>query len=532
MTTITSQLAGTGQLVRLVLRRDRIRLPIWLLGFTGIAAFTVRAATDLYRTPEQIAAYEQTVTGSAAERFMNGRPYDVGTIGGIVANEVTATVQVMTALLVIFLVVRHTRAEEESGRAELLRGTTLGRHAHTASAVIVAAAATVATGVLDAAALIANDFDATGSLLHGAALAAVGLVFTTITAAAAQVSASARTTLGLGLGAFAVLLVLRGAGAVNDTFWTWLSPFGWGQAVQPYGDRGWWPVPAMLGLAAALAALAAYLTANRDEGSGLLPDRPGRPRAKTGLATSFGLALRLQRGMIIGWLVGLTLLAVLFGSFGREMEVLAKENEQFAEMFSAQDDDVLNAFFAYVVVFMGVLTSAFTLASTLRLRSEENAGRTEMLLATRTSRLGWALGGLSVTVLSTLFALVLIGAGTGKTHALATGDESVVPTLIGAMLAEAPAVFLVAATGVLLIGWLPRRAVLAWAVFTFAMLVAYLGGLLQLPDWVARLSPFWHLPPLPSNEFEPMPAVLLTLFAVLAAIAGLAGLRRRDLTGP
>ena len=81
--------------------------------------------------------------------MMNGIPYDVSTLGGITAYETTSTATLLVALMVMFLVVRHTRAEEESGRAELLRATVTGRHAATAAAVLVALVASAVVGVLD-----------------------------------------------------------------------------------------------------------------------------------------------------------------------------------------------------------------------------------------------------------------------------------------------------------------------------------------------------------------------------------------------
>ena len=116
----------------------------------------------------------------------------------------------------MFLVVRHTRAEEESGRAELLRATVTGRHAATAAAVLVAAAASVLVGVLDAAVLLANDLPAEASLLHGAELTGVGLVFTAVAAAAAQVTAGARAALGIAGAVLGATFLLRGIGDVGE----------------------------------------------------------------------------------------------------------------------------------------------------------------------------------------------------------------------------------------------------------------------------------------------------------------------------
>jgi len=51
-------------------------------------------------------------------------------------------------LMGMFLVGRHTRADEEDGRTELLRATVVGRNAPVTAALLVATAAVAVTGVL------------------------------------------------------------------------------------------------------------------------------------------------------------------------------------------------------------------------------------------------------------------------------------------------------------------------------------------------------------------------------------------------
>ena len=108
--------------------------------------------------------------------------------------------------------------------------------------------------------------------------------------------------------------LLRMIGDLGDGRLTWASPIGWGQQMQPWGANRWWPLALMLLLTAALLALAARLEARRDLGAGLLPDRAGHASAPARYATPLGLALRLQRGPIIGWTLTILLSALMFGS--------------------------------------------------------------------------------------------------------------------------------------------------------------------------------------------------------------------------
>ena len=46
------------------------------------------------------------------------------------------------------------------------------------------------------------------------------------------------------------------------------------------------------------------------------------------------------------------------------------------------------------------------------------------------------------------------------------------------------------------------------------------------------ISPYTHLPHLPGGEVTATPLVVLTVVAAALAVAGLAGLRRRDMPTP
>lgn len=527
--TRTTAFTGTGYLVRLILRRDRLRLPIWIVSLTALTGLSAGAVIDLYNTPQQIAAYRSTVGESAIQQLLNGRPDALDTIGGIVAFETTMTALVIVALMVTFLVVRHTRAEEESGRFELLRGAVTGRHAATAAAVLVALAASVLVGTLDAAVLLANELSAEASLLHGAELAGVGLVFTAVAAATAQVTASARAALGIAGAILGGTFLLRGIGDVGDNFLTYTSPLGWAQAVRPFGDSRWWPIVVLVLVAAAILAATAYLTAHRDAGAGLIQPRPGPPRARRYLGTAPGLAWRLQRAQVLWWAFGLAVSGALFGSVGPEVLDMVKNNPQLAQAIGASGDAIVDAYFATTMAISAVVATGFGVTSSLRLHSEENSGRLEPLLATGMSRTRLALGFLVVTLAGMLLLLVALGVAAGVTYGLVSGDGAAVMPLVGAALALAPASLSVCGMAFLLTGWWPRATLVAWAVLAFAFLQVYLGQLLGLPDWLSALSPWWHLARQPLEAFALAPALAVLVVGVVLAAAGVVGLRRRDL---
>ena len=523
--------AGTATLARLIVRRDRVRLPLWLVGLGGVIAVSAAAVPPLYDTPEKIAGYAGTVGTSPVNFLMSGRQAGLDTIGGIVANETSQVAQLGTCLMVMFLVVRHTRAEEETGRAELLRSTVLGRHAASLASLLHAAAAALLVGLVTTASMLAVGLDAAGSWTYGAGLVLLGLCFAAAGLVAAQLSTSARGALGLTGAAVALAYVVRGIGAVRDDALVWLSPFGWAQRMDAFGRERWWPALLLLALTAALLGAAAWLTAHRDFGSGVLAARPGPARAGPLLGTPVGLAVRLQRGLLLGWAGGTAVLGLLYGAILPTVPDLVASNPDLADVFGASaeaEGALVLAFLQYVLLFMSVLVTGYAVAAVLRVRTEEESGRLEALLATPVRRSS-VIGATAVVAAGgVLVVLLCAGAGLALGQGLVEGEWEGAGAQVADQLSYAPAVLLVAAAAVALTSVLPRWSVLAWAGVAVVVLQVLLGQTLRLPDGVQALSPFWHLPKVPVEPFDPAPA--LVQLAVAGALVALAvrGFRRRD----
>ncbi|HZI97378.1 MAG TPA: ABC transporter permease [Actinomycetales bacterium] len=525
-----STLTGTWSLVRLALRRDRIRLPVWVLAILALVHASASAVQDLYATQADLDAYAAVLGASPAAVALSGPAVAVDTIGGVTIFETSISALVLVALMAVFNVVRHTRAEEESGRTELVRATVVGRHAPVAAALVVVSGASLLVGAGAAGSLLSQGLSASGSVVFGASVAALGLVMAAVTACAAQVTEHSRAATGIAGAVLAAAFLVRAVGDVSGSGLSWASPIGWSQAVHPFGGDRWLPLLLSVSVAAGLTVLAMRLVDRRDVGAGFVTPRPGPAHAGARLSGPVGLAARLQRGALAGWAFGVGVGGLALGSFTREIRNMVADNPELAEVMGAAGAaEAENAFLALTTLIIALLAGGFAVQSALRLRSEETAGRVESLLATALSRGRWALGSLLVTLAGTTAVTVAGGIGVGLAVAVTTDDGSQVLRLLAVTLTYLPAVLVLAALCVLLIGWLPRATALAWAVLGLCFVIGWLGNLLDFPRVVELASPFSHVPAAPTEAVEAAPLVWLTAVAVGLVAVGLAGLRRRDL---
>lgn len=528
-----SNFTGTVGLLRLYLRRDRIALPAWVLLLSiPLGAVYVGGVEAVYPTAADRAALAASIMASPAQRALYGNVY--GDSLGATGIWKAGMFHVLIAVAVILTVVRHTRAEEESGRTELVDSTAVGRYASLTAALLVAGGGSIVTGIVGILGLLPTNVPAAGSVAFGLALAATGLVFTAISAVTAQLSPSARFARGAAFGVLATAFTLRAVGDAGSRaeFLSWLSPLGWSLQVRPFAGDRVWILPLHLAVAAVLIAVAYRLLASRDVGAGLIAERPGSPRAGWDLRGVTSLGWRLNRASTTLWTVGLCLYGLLIGSVvdGVGDEIGGSQSARDVVARLGGSDQIEQAFVAVGFGMLGMVASAFAISLTLRLHHEETSQRAETLLAGSVSRTRWLASHLVFAIAGTGVAMMLAALVAGLTYGASAGDVAgKLPTVLVTAAVQLPAVWLLVAITVALFGLLPRFTPAAWGVLTAFIAVYLLGSLSNSPQWLLDLEPFAHVPQVGTGTFSATP--LWWLLGVDAALItlGAFAFRRRDL---
>ncbi len=522
--------AGTLGMLRLYVRRDRVSLPLWVLLLSvPLATVYVGSILKVYPTPAARAGFAASIMASPAQRALYGQVYNdsLGAVGIWKAG----MFHLLIAVAVILTVIRHTRADEETGRTELVDSTAIGRYAGLSAALVLSFGASIATGAIGAAGLLTTEVPAGGSLAFGAALACSGLVFAAVAAVTAQLSPSARFARGAAFAVLGAAFTLRAIGDAGDGTLSWLSPLGWSLQLRPYAGDRWWVLLLHLVTTAALTLVAYRLLAGRDVGAGLIAERAGPGTAGKRLRGIDGLTWRLDRGALLLWTVGLLLYGLLMGSvvhgIGDELGGSTVVRDIVARMggTSALEE----AFIAVAYAMMGMVAAAFAISLTLRLHQEESGQRAEPALAGAISRTHWLASHLTAALAGSTAAMLASGVAGGLVYGIAAGDVAgKLLIVVGTAAVQLPAVWLLAAVTVALFGLAPRFTPVAWGVLVGFVAVYLIGELARFPQWLLDLEPFAHTPRV-GTDFTAVP--LLGLLAIDAALIllGARAFRRRDL---
>lgn len=532
------------QLASAQLRRDRILLPVWILGIALLGFVTATAVASEFDAPDDRRTIIAVAAANPSLLFLRGVP-DGFSLGAVVFFQGFAFTALLAGLMSTFLVVRHTRADEELGRAELIGSTPLRRAAPLAATLLVGGAANLILAGCVAAGFLAAGLPNPGSITAGFAVGAVGLFFVPVAAIAAQVMPSGRSANGVASSLVGAAYVLRGVGDAMGTpsadlsqvtsGWISLaSPIGWGQRSRPFTTADAAPLFVLVVAAVAVGAAVLVIRNRRDLGASLFPERAGASRGR--LTSFLGLAWTLQRPTLVGWCSGAAVLGGLAGGLGPVVADAVAGNtsleELIARLVPGSRADIVDVFTTALLGIAGVLAAAAGIQGILRLRAEEAEGRAELLLTVPRSRTRWLIANFLLAVVSATVVSAVAGAAAAVGLSLTGSTGTPALQLVASGLVHVPAAAIFIAVPTVIFAAAPRWSVGAgWGFLTGGLVLGQFGELLGLPEGLQAVSPFHHSPAMPVEAFDPVPIVVMSLVAVGGAALAAYLIRHRDLTG-
>lgn len=525
-------LTGAAPLLRVSIRHDGPRgFAPWIIAATALSVSSVLVYPWIFPEEQDRLALEAAVGSNPALSLILGPAFDLSTTDGFNAWRSLALAGFFTALGAIFAVVRATRGQEDSGQAELLASGVLGRESRLFAGVGLALIGSILVGVISGTvtALFGGGWET--SLLLGATFTASGWMFAAIAAVAAQLGSDARTATSLSVGILGALFVLRGFSyAVDAPEWTiWANPLGWMTETRPASGDYWWPLLLALAFTVVVLGIAFALQTRRDFGQGLIASRPGPARGR--LRSSWGLAVRLNSGSTIVWIIAFLALGTVFGYFATSIRDILEENAAVAQILAAgatTPDGLISAFLVTIFSLIGIIAAIPGVQTILKVRSEEQNDRVEPVLAAAVSRPRYLSSNILLSFASSTLYVLLAGL---IVAAMASGAD--IGVSFGDALLQAvvtiPAVWTIVAVSVAVVGARPQVSPAAWLGVVAAFALTILGPTFQLWDEVLAISPFWHVPDVTDTSADWSGLGWISLVTALFLVIGLAGFRRRDL---
>ena len=142
---------------------------------------------------------------------------------------------------------------------------------------------------------------------------------------------------------------------------------------------------------------------------------PGARDAAASLGRPVGLAVRLQRGSVIGWGVGMLLTGVAYGSIADSINDFVKDNKALTDIIAARvAANLADSYLAMSFRILALVVCGFRdPVRVLQSRGEETAQHAEQILATPVSRRRWASSHLLVAGGGSVLLLLVAGLSFG-----------------------------------------------------------------------------------------------------------------------
>jgi len=526
-------------LYRQRLRRDGLQLSLWV-GSTALLAFAAYAGVkESFGAEQDRRSLLVAAIANPVILLFRGLPSGAGE-GAFIAFLIVPFLCMLAAFMSSFLAVRHTRADEETGRAELVGGTPAGRTLPTVATLVHGLIANLVLAILTALALITAGVEAAGSFVVGTAAGAVGVFFLGLGLLASQFL---RTSRGANTASVTVLLVtylLAGIGnalgspsddlqRMESSWLTWLSPFGWAENSRAFADDNLWPLLLCMLVGFAFAVAAVALQGIRDVGSSFVAERAGRVDAHAALGSTTALVWRLSAGSMVGWAIGGAISGLLATTLASVVEEVGSDNpaiEAILAQMASQgsiEQGVLTTFF----VMIGILAACAGVQTITRARQEETHGTAELVLAAPIDRVRWLVDFMIVGFCAIVITLAAGLGGASVGIAANDGDADLYRSAVTVALGQivAASVFLVVTALVFVVA--PRWAIaVGWSLVVLAAIVGLFGPIFGMPENVTWLSPV-AAAPVPVSEGADVRGLWWLVGAIVFAGMGSLGLMRR-----
>jgi ABC-2 type transport system permease protein len=528
---VNQTLTGAPPLLRASLKQDARNIGPWIVLITALSASSVLAYAWVFpdlASRRQLAA---TLGANPALSLIFGRARDLLTADGFNAWRAGGLGAFFAALMAIFIVVRNSRAGEDSGQAELLASGVMGRQTRLAVALLMAVQASVGLGVFSWLITVACGGGWKDSLALSATFTASGLVFAGVGGIAAQIGSDARAANSIAVATLGIAFVVRGyLDASQAAAWTaWLTPFGWLEQVRPASGNNPWPLLLALALAVLLAAVALALHARRDFGLGMIAPRRGPARAGL-VASVWGVALRINRGALISWFVAFAGLGAVFGFLATAVGDVFASSPAVGGLIAAGATTKAGLLFAFLVTILqlvGIIAAVFGVQIVMRIYAEEIDYRVEPLLAGAVSRARYLASNAIIAFAAPTIALLIAGTVIGLVASSAEPSLSAGDILLQAV-ATIPAVWTLVGLALAAVGARPQARLVGWLGVVATFVLTLLGPLFRLWDWILGISPLWHVPNVTASSPDWGGLGWITLIAVVLVMVAFTGFRRRD----
>ena len=527
--------ARWGALFVQYLKRDWKKIIIWIAGLGLFSGGFVPAFEEIGKG-QGLAGMFETMKNPAMISMVGPTPVKTAagyTLGAMYAHEMLLFCGLFAMIIAALHVVSHTRKEEDHGLTELVRSFRVGRQANSLAVIAEIVFINILLALFIGVVMIsfgADTISAGGSFLFGASLGMAGILGAVIALVMAQIMPASSGATGSSLAIIGLLYIVRAGTDVSNVDFSMLNPMGWIYLTYPFTENHWIPLILAAAFSIIVVIIAFALEGGRDMGAGYLPEREGRGTAKKSLLSVHGLFIRLNKGVMISWLIAFVIMGAAYGSIYGDMQTFLESNELMSKMFTLSGVSIEESFTGTIMMVMIALVSILPIAVVNKLFSEEVRLHLSQLYSTKATRAQFYWTSVILAIAAGVAGILLASIGLGGTAISAMGDSSTMN--MGDFLAAGynflPSVLFFTGLAALALGWVPKIGKVIYVYLGYCFALNYFGGILNLPEWFSKTAVQSWIPRIPVDKFDGATFITITLISIALMVVGYFGYLKRD----
>jgi ABC-2 type transport system permease protein len=524
-----------GILFSQYLKRDLKKIIIWVLGFGLFSAGLIPAFRELAKGDGLLGMYE-ALQNPAMTSMIGPTPIksaNAYTLGAMYSHEMLLFCSLFAMTISILHVVGHTRKEEDLGLTELVRSFQVGHHANSLAVIIETVLVNILLSLFISLVMIGFNVDSItkeGSFLFALSIGAAGVLGAVIGLFMSQIMPIASAATGSSLGIMGLLYIIRGGTDISNIKLSMLNPLGWTYLTYPFTENNWIPIVLSLIFSLVSVIIAFILEGGRDMGAGYLPEREGRTNAKKSLLSVPGLSLRLNKGIIISWLIAFLILGAAYGSIYGDMGSFLESNELMKHIFTHTGVTIEKSFTSTVMMVMIGLVTILPITVVNKLFSDEKGLYLNQIYGTKVKRghLYWT--SIIIAIIVAAIGVFLAAGGLGSTAISVIKNQNMKFSdfsIIGFNLF--PSVLFFISLAGLILGWIPKLGKLLYVYLVYSFFSNYFQAMLNIPEWLTKIAPQSWLPKMPIEEFNIKIFIIISAISIVLILFGHYGYNKRDM---
>src|SRR5699024_1872440 len=177
-----------------------------------------------------------------------------------------------------------------------------------------------------------------------------------------QIRPTSSSATGASLSLVGLLYIIRAGTDVFNIGLSSINPLDCTYLTYTFKDNNWLPIVIAFLFSIIVVVIAIILEGAPYMGASYIAEKKGRAHAKKSLLSINGLLYKINKSIIISWLIAFMVMGMAYGSIYGDMQTFLESNEMMKQMFSNSNVSIEASFTSTIMIVLVSLVGILPIA--------------------------------------------------------------------------------------------------------------------------------------------------------------------------